>query len=223
MAFKGFGKQALPFFKALAFHQTKDWFEANRAIYENEVKEPFGDLIDDLSTELGKKKLPLYGDRRKAVFRIHRDVRFSKDKSPYKTNAGAVLHRNGDKNAGGMLYVHIDPEGCFAAAGWWHPEKETIARFRAAIAKSPKAWFTLEDALAKAKLKMSDEYSLKRTPKGFEDLTDPRAVAAIRRIGYVVSRPLKDSELGSAKLVKSILAFAEDAEPLLRYGWKLGG
>lgn len=223
MSFTGFGKQALPFFKALAFHQTKDWFEANRSIYENDVKEPFGDLIEDLSTELPKAGLPLHGDRKKALFRIHRDVRFAKDKSPYKTNAGAVLNRDGTKGTGGMLYIHLDPEGCFAAAGWWHPEKETIEAVRADIVKSPKPFFAMEDALAKAKLKFSEGHELKRTPKGYEKITDDRALAAIRRTGYVVSRPLKDSELHSSKLVKSITAFAKDAEPLLRYGWKVAG
>lgn len=223
MSFKGFGKQALPFFKALGFHQTKDWFEANRAIYETEVKEPFGDLVETLSAELAKVKLPLRGDRKKALFRIHRDVRFAKDKSPYKTNAGAVLNRDGTKGTGGMIYIHLDPEGCMVAAGWYHPENDTVAKFRADIAKSPKAFFAMEEALAKAKLKMSDDYSLKRTPKGYVNITDPRALAAIRRVGYVVSRPLKDTELSSPRLVKTIVAFAKDAEPLLRYGWKVAG
>jgi uncharacterized protein (TIGR02453 family) len=86
MPFSGFGPQALPFFKALAFHQTKDWFEANRAIYEGDVKTPFGDLVEALAARFAKEKIPLKGDRKASLFRINRDVRFAKDKSPYKGN-----------------------------------------------------------------------------------------------------------------------------------------
>jgi uncharacterized protein (DUF2461 family) len=116
--FRGFGKQALPFFKALKFHQSKEWFEENRALYESDVLGPFTALIDDLSEEFVRRRVPLKGEGRKSIFRIHRDVRFAKDKSPYKTHAGAVMTRSGKKGEQGLLYVHIDPEGCFAAAGF---------------------------------------------------------------------------------------------------------
>ena len=124
MAFSGFGPQAVPFFKALAFHQTKDWFEFNRAIYEGEIKGPLGDLVEELTARFAKAKTSLKGDRKASLFRINRDVRFAKDKSPYKTNAGAVLSRTGAKNDPGMLYVHVSAEGCFAAAGFWQPEPD---------------------------------------------------------------------------------------------------
>lgn len=220
MSFAGFGPKALSFLKALGFHQTKAWFDENRALYEAELKEPMGDLVEELSEALGKAKIPLRGDRRKAVFRIHRDTRFSKDKSPYKTNAGFVLNRDGTKNTGGMLYVHIDPAGCFTAAGWYHPEPETLAALRQAIVKSPKAYLAMEDALAAGKLKFSDEWSLKRTPKGFEHLTDERLIAAVRRKGLVVSRDLSPKDIATPKLVDTLVAFVRDAEPLLRFGWK---
>ena len=98
MAFQGFGPKALPFLKALGFHQTKEWFEANRATYESDLKTPMGDLVEDLSAAFAKAKIPLKGDRQASLFRINRDVRFAKDKSPYKTNVGAVMTRGGSKN-----------------------------------------------------------------------------------------------------------------------------
>ena len=143
MPFSGFGPQAVPFFKALAFHQTKDWFEANRAIYEDEIKGPLGDLVEDLAARFAKAKMPLKGDRKASLFRIYRDVRFAKDKSPYKTNAGAVLTRTGTKNDPGLLYFHVAADGCFVAAGFWQPEPEALARLRAAIVRAPKAWKTM--------------------------------------------------------------------------------
>src|SRR5579862_452722 len=133
MTFKGFGPQALPFFRALAFHQTREWFEENRETHETQVKGPFGDLIEDLAAAFAKARVPLKGDRKASLFRLNRDIRFSKDKSPYKTHAGAVLTRGGGKNDQGLLYIHVAPEECFAAAGFYGPEPGELARLRRAI------------------------------------------------------------------------------------------
>ena len=168
MPFTGFGPQAIPFFKALAFHQTKDWFEANRAIYDGEIKGPLGDLVEELAARFVKAKIPLKGDRKASLFRINRDVRFAKDKSPYKTNSGAVLSRTGAKNDPGMLYFHVSAEGCFAAAGFWHPEPDALARLRAGIARAPKAWKTMVAKLAEGGLALEPEHALTRAPRGFE-------------------------------------------------------
>ena len=106
-AFSRFRADALPFLKALAFHQTREWFEANKAIYESDLKAPMGDLVEDLAASFAKAKIPLKGDRKSALFRIHRDVRFAKDKSPYKTHIGAVMTRTGAKNDPGLFYIHV--------------------------------------------------------------------------------------------------------------------
>ena len=95
MSFQGFGPQALPFFKALAFHQSKEWFEANRETYESEVMGPLGDFVEDTAARLAKAKIPIKGDRKSSAFRIHRDVRFSQNKDPYKSNVGVALTRTG--------------------------------------------------------------------------------------------------------------------------------
>jgi uncharacterized protein (TIGR02453 family) len=219
MAFSGFGPQAVPFFKALAFHQTKDWFEANRAIYEDEIKRPLGDLVEDLAARFAKAKTPLKGDRKSALFRIHRDVRFAKDKSPYKTNAGAVLSRTGAKNDPGMLYFHVSADGCFAAAGFWQPEPAALARLRAAIVRSPKAWRSMVAKLADGGLALEGEYALKRAPRGFETVDDPEIAAAVRNTSLIASRDIADGRLASPQLVDDIVAFAQDAMPLLKWGW----
>jgi len=220
MPFKGLGPQTLPFFKALGFHQTKAWFEENRAIYETEVKAPLGDLVEDLSAELRRRKIPVYGDRKKAIFRLHRDTRFSKDKSPYKTNAGFVLNRDGTRGTGGMVYMHVDPTGCFAAAGWYMPEPPTLAAIRTSIAKKPKAFFDMEAALKAKKLKLSDEFTLKRTPKGYEGITDEKLLTAIKRTALLASRDIADADLHKPKLVQQLADFTEAALPLLQFGWK---
>ena len=120
--FSGFGPRAPGFFKALAFHQSKAWYDANRAIYEAEVKGPTVALLALLSQRFAAAGVPLRGDAR-SVFRLNRDVRFAREKHPYKTAGGAVLSRDGTRRTPGFVYLHIDPAGCFLAAGFWQPRR----------------------------------------------------------------------------------------------------
>jgi uncharacterized protein (TIGR02453 family) len=219
MPFAGFGPKALPFLKALAFHQTKEWFEDNRATYESDLRTPMGDLVEDLSAALAKAKIPLKGDRKTSLFRINRDVRFAKDKSPYKTNVGAVMTRGGAKNDIGLLYFHVALDGCFAAAGFYRCEPEELGRIRATIVRSPKAWKQMIAKLAKAGLKPSDEYAMKRNPRGFEDVEDEEIAAAFRLKSIICRRPIAEGKLREPGLVGELVAFARDALPLLEWGW----
>lgn len=220
MPFKGFGADALPFFKALAFHQTKEWFEENRAIYETQVKQPLGDLVEDLSAAFAKAKLPLKGDRKGSLFRLHRDIRFSKDKSPYKTHAGAVLTRGGGKNEQGLFYIHVSPEECFAAAGFYAPEPPDLARLRRAIARAPKLYAKMVAALEKKELALSNEYDVGRVPREFADADDPAVVAGLKKKSFICTRPIRGARLSSPALVDDLAAFGKDALPLLRWGWE---
>jgi uncharacterized protein (TIGR02453 family) len=219
MSFLGFGPQALPFLKALGFHQNKEWFEANRATYETELKEPLGELIEDLSAAFAKAKLPLKGDRKSSPFRIHRDVRFSKDKNPYKTNVGCVLTRGGSKSEPGLFYFHIAPEGCFTAAGFYQLEPPELANVRAAMARDPKAWKRMLAKLAKADLAPSDEYALTRLPRGFESVEDEDLAAALKLKSIICRKPIAAGRLGNPALIGDLVAFARQALPLLEWGW----
>ena len=220
MPFAGFGPNALPFLKALAFHQTKTWFEENRATYEQDLKVPMGELVEDLALAFAKAKIPLKGDRKSSLFRIHRDVRFAKDKSPYKTQVGAVMTRiGGSKNEPGLLYVHIAVDGCFAAAGFYDPEPETLAKLRGAMVRAPKAWKQTLSKLEKAGLAPSPDYALKRSPRGFDDVMDAQVVAGVRLKSIVLRRALPEERVVQAALVEDVVAFARDALPLLAWGW----
>ena len=103
MRFQGFGKGACRFYEELAEDNSRDWFAANRARYEAEVRAPLEYLLDDLADEFGEGK----------VFRPNRDVRFSKDKSPYKTNAAAVI----EGGSGHALYMQISADGLMIGGG----------------------------------------------------------------------------------------------------------
>jgi uncharacterized protein (TIGR02453 family) len=219
MSFQGFGPDALPFFKALAFHQSRDWFEANRATYETAVKGPLGDLVEDVAEQLAQAKIPIKGDRKSSLFRIHRDVRFSGNKDPYKTNAGVALTRSGGKNDPGVLYFHLSPEECFFAAGFHLPEADQLGRLRAAAARAPTPFKAMTKKLAKAGLALSDEGSLKRAPRGFEAIDDPEIAAAIRLKSLICLRPVTARAITSPALAEDLCAFARDALPLLTWGW----
>jgi len=219
MSFQGFGPEALPFFKALAFHQTREWFEANRSTYETAVKGPLGDLVEDVAARLRRAKIPIKGDRKSSAFRIHRDVRFSNNKDPYKTNAGVAMTRSGAKNDPGVLYFHLSPEECFFAAGFHMPDPAQLGRLRAAAARAPKAYKAMTKKLAKTGLAVSDEDSLKRAPRGFEAVDDPEIAAAIRLRNLICLRPVAARAITSPKLAEDFCAFASDALPLLAWGW----
>jgi len=216
--FGGFGPQSLGFLQALAFHQDKAWFEENRAIYEGEIKAPMLALVAALSGEFATLGLPIRGDGR-SIFRMHRDIRFSKDKRPYKTNAGAVLSRDGTKRSQGFLYLHLDPEGCFAAAGFWQPEPDETLAIRRAIVGKAAAFRDVVAKLGTAGLVLGDGDALARAPKGFERVSEPDLAAAVRMRNILVRRTLEPAAIRSPALLRDLVAFTCDAEPLLRFGW----
>jgi len=222
--FRGFGPKALPFFKGLAFHQNKTWFDENRALYESDAREPMVALIEDLTEAFAKRKIPLKGDGKKSIFRINRDIRFSKDKSPYKTHMGAVMTRSGDKNEPGLLYIHISPDGCFAAAGFYGPEPPELAKIRKAIQTKPARFSAMVTALKKAGLEFSEyEDQLTRVPRGFEALKDGPLDGPIRMKSFIVEEAFADKVVMSPKLLGGIEDFAGRAMPLLKYGWEALG
>jgi uncharacterized protein (TIGR02453 family) len=219
MTFAGFGPKALPFFKALKFHQSREWFEANRETYESAVKGPMGDLVEEVAERLRKAKVPIQGNRKSSLFRIHRDVRFSANKDPYKTNSGALLSRSGNKNDPGLLYFHLSPEECFFAAGFYLPDPDRLARLRAGAARAPKAFKAMTAKLKKAGLALSADDSLKRAPRGFEAIDDPEIAAATRLKSMICLRPVGEAAIALPALADDFCAFAADALPLLKWGW----
>ncbi len=214
--FEGFGPDAFAFFKDLAANQNRDWFAANKARYEAQVRAPFGALVVDLSAALAERDIPFRGDPKTALFRIHRDVRFSNDKRPYKTNAGAVLHRGGMKTEPGMIYIHISPEGCFAGAGYYHPEPKTLAAIRRIIAERPATWREIAMALDEAGLELGQSDKLTRAPKGFEAINDPDLVEALKLKSFMVRYALSQDAVSGPGLVGRLADFAEQVSPIFR-------
>ncbi|WP_448950584.1 TIGR02453 family protein [Labrys neptuniae] len=217
--FTGFGEKALPFFKALDFHMSREWFQENRALYDSDVLAPFSALIEAVNADAIARGLPMRGTPKSALFRIHRDVRFSKDKRPYKTHAGAVMTRSGAKNDQGLTYIHISPEGCFAAVGFYDLEPKQLAAFRQAIIAAQERFRAMSASLAAAGLTFDPQWSLKRPPREAAGIEAADLVAALKLKSIVVKRPLPDALIRSPELVGTVIGLIEDALPLLDFGW----
>src|SRR5713101_4959630 len=168
VAFPGFPPAALAFFTELNDHNDPIWFRPRKAVYEAEVLAPFRHLIVAVAAALEEAGLPLVGDPRRSIFRIYRDVRFSPDKRLYKTHAGAVLTRSGNKRDPGLLYLHLAPGESMVAAGFWHPEPDLLFRLRRAVLDEPGAFLAMAARLAGAGCPIASDERLSGPPRGFE-------------------------------------------------------
>ena len=218
--FNGFPPAAFVFLKGLAANNDRVWFSANKAVYEKSVLAPFHLLLADVVSALSDKGIPLAGEPKKAIFRIYRDVRFSKEKLPYKTHAGAVLTRDGIKGGSGILYIHIDPDGCFLAAGFHAPDPEQLGAIREAIYIDPPRFQTLLAGLAEAGLTLDTSETLSRMPRDYQDAADWPVADALRLKRFVVRRALRPETVAGPGLIAKTVTFAAEAEPLLRFGWQ---
>lgn len=219
-AFRGYPASAFTFLDGLAAHNEKPWFEAHRAAYEASVKEPTGALVESVAAALLARGLPLEGTPRRSGFRIHRDVRFSKDKSPYKTAVGSVWYRQGSgKDGAGVVYFHLAPRGCFTAAAFHMPDADVLGAIRERIRVQPEAFLAMSAGLRDHSLALAPEGSLSRMPRGYEDMAASPVAPALKLRSFLVRRPVTDSVAQSPDLIDAIVAMAADALGLLRFGW----
>ena len=155
------------FLRALAKNNNRKWFQKNKSRYEKFVQTPSLRFIKDVSKELKAVNPYLVADPKPfggSLFRIYRDLRFSKDKSPYKTNVAMEFwHRKGRKKSYTGLYLHLAPGHSFAGAGIWHQDALTLTKVRRAIVSRPEAWRQVKQA----GLRIEGE-SLKRPPTDFD-------------------------------------------------------
>ena len=201
--FRGFGPHTIGFLAELSNHNNKEWFDAHKQRYENEVREPARAFIRAMAPKLKKISAALVADDRKvggSLMRVYRDVRFSKDKTPYKTNVGIQFrHERGkDVHAPGC-YVHLGLDGCFLGMGMWHPDAPSLAAIRKVIAEEPKKWQrVIGDAKLNAVWRMGGE-SLKRPPRGFD--AEHPLIEELKRKDHILVSDLEVDEAESDQLV----------------------
>ena len=160
------------FLRALETNNDRDWFAANKARYVSQVRDPMLDFIAGFAPHLQQISARYVADPRAnggSLFRIHRDVRFAKDKRPYKTNAGAHFRHEAarDVHAPGF-YLHLEAGGVFAAGGVWHPDGPALAKIRSAIDRDAAGWQRVTSAKALGPRGELAGEALKRPPRGFD-------------------------------------------------------
>jgi uncharacterized protein (TIGR02453 family) len=221
MNFTGFPAEGLDFLRALAAHNDPAWFKPRRDEYEMLVRGPMVALVADLLTLAAARKLPLNGDPAKSVFRIHRDVRFAKDKRPYKTNCAASLSRTGAKLAPGLFYIQIEPSRCFVAAGFWHPEPPVLDRLRQRIIAEPERFLKLLRALDANCMPLEpDEEGAKRLPRGCEAAKGSPIEPFLKHRNLIVRHALTEADVLAPALPTLLLDRFTAARPLLDFGWE---
>ena len=224
-SFTGFTPKAFKLLAGLKRHNDRAWFAARKERITAELIEPTRLLVDDASTALERAKIPIRGDRKRSIFRIYRDVRFSPDKSPYKTHVSAYLSYDGGRDTPGGLYVHVEPGGCRLGVAFYRLEKPMLARWRREMAQRPARFKRVIVALEKRGLQIDGpdawDDSLVRMPRGFEAHGESELAPFFHLRSFTLRRKLDDHDASSAKLIDAMVAIARDAKPLLDFGWSL--
>lgn len=209
----------LKFLKDLKKNNNKPWFDSNRNRFE-EAKKDFENFIQQVIDVHAKKDKTLASLKAKeCMFRINRDVRFSKDKSPYKTNMGAYINRGGKKSLFGGYYFHCEPGQSFVGGGLWMPMPPELNKVRQEIdynfAAFKKIVTSKKFKSVYTDLSRDPEYVLSRVPKGYEP--DNPAADYLKMKSFVSLTTLKDIDLTSKELVKKTATAFEALHPLIEF------
>jgi uncharacterized protein (TIGR02453 family) len=202
------------FLSELRRHNNREWFNANKDRYLAEVRDPIVAFIASLAPGLGRISRQISVDPRPSggsLMRIYRDTRFSRDKTPYKTNVGIHfgLKAPRDFEAPGY-YLHLAPGEVFMGAGIWHPGADTLRAIRSAIVKDPRGW-----KQASRSGLSHDEATLKRPPRGFDP--DHPLIEDLKRLSFTSGAEFNERQACAPEFPARFVAACRDAAPLMRF------
>ncbi len=214
-----FTNDTFKFLAELTAHNERAWFDANKHRYESLVREPALAFIDAMTAPLARFAPAFRAEPRKAggsLMRVYRDTRFAHDKTPYKTNVGIQFrHAVGkDVHAPGF-YVHLAVDECFIAVGCWHPEPETLAKIRGAVATKTKKWLAARDDKAFTKYWELSGDSLVRPPQGFAP--DHPAIEDLKRKDFIAVADAKRSNLTGPGIVDFVSERFAATAPFMKF------
>lgn len=206
----------VPFFQELSKHNEKAWFHANKARFENDIKAPFTDFVQIMIMLIGQEGPPLAITPKEAMFRIYRDVRFSKDKTPYKTHVGAVIAPGGRKDPGPGFYIQVGAEGMMVAGGCFQPGKAGLLNIRKEIARDPARIGELvnEPAFQEAFGALKGDRN-KILPKEFKTVLAEQPLIANKQFYYTAELGIE--LLADERLPRHILGLYRIGKPLNDY------
>ena len=226
MAFEGFSKDFFKFFRDIKKNNERPWFEANKERYKEVVIAPIQDFIIALAPKLAKVSDQIRCDPRPnggSMFRIYRDVRFSKDKSPYKTQAGIQFrHVHAKDFRAPGYYLHLAPGEVFFGGGMYMPEPPALVMIRTAIAEKPAEWKKMLAAPGIKKFGGLGEFdTLTKPPRGFAP--DNPLIEDIKRKSFFVTMDSSEEEAGKPAFVSQVAKTFGDAAPLMSFLCKAAG
>ncbi len=206
----------LTFLKQLKKNNTKEWFDEHRKDYEA-AKKDFEGFVAKVLDAMCTLEPKLEGQKAKdCVFRIFRDVRFSKDKTPYKSYFGAVFSKGGRKWDGAVYYLHLDPGAIFAGGGLWEPEAPLLKRVRQEIDYDLKSFEKIvNDKTFKKYFPKLDGEKLSRPPQGYE--ADNPAIDYLKMKSLTVGHTMKDAELTSKDAVQDVVTAFATLSPFIDF------
>lgn len=211
-------KATLTFLTDLIEHNDRDWFQENKHLYEN-AKQNVEDFANSILEEIRKtdKTIPEELTAKKCVMRIYRDVRFSKDKSPYKNNFGIGISPKGKGGDGAGYYIHIQPGKSFVAGGYWMPQSDHLKSIRQEIDYNANDFLKIiESKEFKNYFEGLDEgEKLKTSPKGYE--ADHPYIELLKLKSFTVTHSLSDKELASSTAVNSVVEGLKTMSPFISF------
>ena len=212
-----FSPALFQFLRELRQHNDRTWFEANRERFEDDVREPLIRFVIAFAPHLEKISRHFVADPRPnggSIFRIYRDTRFSKDKTPYKTNAGIHFRHAAGKDAHAPgFYLNLAPGQVFMACGLWRPDNPALALVRNAIVEQSHQWQKLTSSL-QPDFELEGE-QLARPPRGFDP--DHPHIDDLRRKDFVVSTAFTDAEACAPDFLAKFTASCRRAAPLVKF------
>lgn len=207
------------FLRDLAANNDRDWFKANKARYEKRVKEPALAFINAFGPLLAKISPHFRADVRAqggSLFRIHRDTRFSKDKSPYKTHTGIQFRHEVGKDAHCPgFYLHLEPGRVFMGLGIWHPDSQTARLIRERIADHPTEWKKAVYGKSFAGTFKMEGDSLKRPPRGFDP--EHKYIDDLKRKDFIAGAKISQKMVISPEFLNEFYGFCKRGAPLVRF------
>jgi len=215
--FQGFPPEGLAFLRQLRRNNNRDWFQAHKDAYENTVKAPMAELVLAIGEAFRRFAPEMVADPKVSLYRIYRDTRFSRDKSPYKTQTAAVFPVRGlPKNSGPGLYFHISPEEVLIGGGIYMPEPELLRAVRQHIAAHPRKFASIVEGpgFRKAFGELEGE-QLRSVPKGF--VSDHTAARYLRYKQFLFGEEHPASLATTPRLLPAILKCFKNGMPLIRF------
>lgn len=202
----------------LAENNAKEWYDVHKGDLKTHCVTPFGEMLEHISNRLVDSSYPLEGSA-KTMFRMYRDIRFSKDKTPYKPTVSGMLTPSGMKgDFAGMVYVEMNSTGGWTAGGFYKLPTADLAHIRQRIVDEPDAYLAVLDGLARDGLGLSDMDRLTRMPKGFSEHEGHPNAEDIKLKSFIVQKEIPKAAWLSGDVTGAVADLARGVAPLLHFG-----